>query len=1205
MQSLDTTTFPLTGVNLIEASAGTGKTYALVQLYLRYLVEAELAPARILVVTFTEAATQELRERIRQRIHALRQLFETGAGADPDLLQLLRHSDDPSLPEAARQHSLALARNRLRLAERQMDRAEIHTIHGFCQRLLQEFPLELAVPVQQQLLEDTRALIEQVIEDFWRREVLTLPLPALATVLAQWQDPAALRQTLLPMLERPPERLLPVAPAGIVDWATLLARQAQRQQALKTTVLDGWAEARERLADSNLKYLDRKLAWWQQIRTWCETDERSPDYPGTRENPNLFLRFLPDALDTDTRKDQQPPRHPVFDWLAQYFSAPDEPAPEDLFLATAYHCVERAFQAAKRQRQQMDFNDLIRHVERGLVRLGADSAFCDALRQRFGVALIDEFQDTDPAQYRIFRTLFAPDAGPQSASGRNRLVMIGDPKQAIYGFRGGDLATYLRARNDTRVCADGALYTMDRNWRSRPAMVEAVNVLFARHANPFLQSEIPFHRVRAARAEPEPVPEGGPVESALHIVQLASAGLNKDQINRALGLWCRREILDLLAHGGVDQHEIAILVRSSAEADYLKDLFADVGVALCFEGKQSIFESAEAQALSVLLDAVATPGNIRALRSCLADPLWALPDDLLLGLERSPAGLNHYLNAFATLNETWQRHGILRTVRQALQVLDVLGRWRDTLFGAELDRRLTNLNQLAELLQRQSGRHRGHHDLLRWLRRQIQAHLQGRLKASDATRLRLESDEQLIQVQTMHKSKGLEYRHVFIPFLFSTRKAEECWFHDAQGQRSLDLQRSPANMHQAEQDRLAEDMRLLYVALTRARDHCYLGTCAYASNHPRSAGLAHTAWGWLLFPQGIPARIDDALLQQTLQALVAEAGSCIEVRQLDPITSDLPEPAAGMVERSDLSTGEPLRMQRLLDLGWRRRTHSFTGLVNESQAQRRTETSLAESEFERVLSGPRRDDSAVHILDFPRGARAGTFLHTLFERFDFSTGQLAAPWHRRYASPAAMIETLLRQTHLVASHRLPAWTAYLTEWIPSVLARPLIPGLCLGDLAPTERLSELAFHFSVRWCDCASLNRLLANYLADFEPLSFEAFGGHLKGAIDLVFRHHGQYYILDYKSNHLGDAPESYAEEALRCCMREHHYALQYLLYGVALHRYLRARIGHNYEYERDVGGVIYLFLRALSSEHAPGQGAYCTRPPKALIDELDALLS
>jgi exodeoxyribonuclease V beta subunit len=1213
MKTLNLTDFPLDGLSLIEASAGTGKTYAVANLYLRYLLERGFNVEQILVVTFTEAATQELKDRIRLRIQDLRSVFEGAETKDPILNYLVSQSVAPEKDQLS-----------LRLAERQIDQAQIHTIHGFCQQILKRHALDSNVPLKQALLEDQTQLRKAALEDYWRRYVLSLSKEELQFIVKKWPEPSAVQKELSPLLNRSPEDIIPQpSGAGLVYWQEVFKDYQTWFLELKETTLSMIAGVVVLLNDMPLKSNAKKIDWLGQMKAWAEAPIIDYVLPKTG-NDSLFERFTTSRVLTETPKNKATPTHAYFDFLEGHF---EKQLPEvyALFIAQSYPLVRTLIDEAKQQQNVFSFDDLISRVSealsinKGTINEGAGHTLAATIGAPYHVALIDEFQDTDPAQYHIFNTLFGTNSPKQDA----RLVLIGDPKQAIYGFRGGDIATYLRAKHNISKHPNGHVFTMDTNWRSSPPMVAAVNAVFESAENAFMAQDIPFQAVKAAKRNVDSLPS-----QALFISQFEVEKASKGQIESSLALQCVKQIKHLLSEAKtlrlddnktLQHSDIAILVRSGKEGEVIKKALAEQGLSATLDSQASIYHSDEARALYFLLAAVADPKDESALRRCLAEPFFGISDEQILAFNEQASIFAHYMSLFESLYQKWLRSGILAMIREALKILGVFEFWHQVSAISNekssnekntsrfWERSLTNWNQLAEILQKQSRSQKGHFALLRWYQDTLSSVLSGQLssKGDNETKLRLESDAELIRIITIHKSKGLEYSFVFIPFLFSCRGAMEAWFYNDQDKVSIDLTKAQDNLLAADQERLAEDIRLLYVALTRAKYQCYVGTAAYQSNRVESLGLRQSAWAYLLFQGQVPTKIEDDTFKVKLENFQSSFPDLVHLDFISEASIDNLELeyAANDEGVSDEISFNEVTCSQLYSSNlnhsiyddWR--VQSFTGLMNESQRLARADINSFEKSKAVKKASIVQNSNEISIFNFPKGSQAGTFLHTLFEHLNFEKGELDAKSSNQYPNLQEFIYTKLGLTRLVEDKQLEAWSGYLTTWLRAVLQAPLVSTLHLAALSADAYFSEMQFYFSVKQFQSVRFNTLLNEHLGTKTTIDFSSFEGHLKGAIDLVFEANKQFYILDYKSNYLGDSPSDYQTVSLAIAMEEHRYDVQYVIYTLALHRFLKQRRKDVYNYQRDFGGVIYLFLRGLNIEQNQAQG---TSPEELVSDEL-----
>ena len=1433
--------FPLWGSRLIEASAGTGKTYTIAALYLRLVLghgergtasldaayppdvdmgflegaklpeaatafREALTPPKILVVTFTEAATLELRDRIRARLAEAAAFFrasaeaveagafldamEPGSVPDQDLvggqpapdvasagedLAVLPKADPflQGLRDAYPASQWSERARTLQLAAEWMDESAISTIHGWCNRMLREHAFDSRGLFNQTLSTDTSELLAEACRDYWRNFCQGLPLEAARVLQGWWTDPDALQKEVQSLLSD----LDALSGEGRSPAEAIGEAQQQRReqlQALKAPWRESWIEelggmldaGREKPAASRkgkggaepvsearherafpIGWLNGskvkttiQAQWLQLLRDWV--DDADMAKPGLSET--AMNRLTPDGLRDAFGKgvDAQDPalvamlEHPA---LAAMAALPGKlaalPDGRQAMLLHAARWIEARYRRARDQRSEMSFDDLLRQLAQALASEGGER-LAERIRTQFPVAMIDEFQDTDPVQYSIFDRVYRVEKNcPEQA-----LILIGDPKQAIYAFRGADIHTYLRAREATR----GRHYTLDTNFRSSKAMVGAVNHVFEvaeqRPGGAFrfgavsddghgAAASLPFLAVKAqGRKEiwQDTKYPGGAAPALVAWTMPEDAGnrLNAKTGHVSKGAYTAhyaevtaREIARLLQAGaegqagfavparpderpghagegdsrrvsGVRPADIAVLVNSGREADAVRKALRTQGIRSVYLSEdESVYASPVVPALLRWLQAAAEPANGRLLRAALGTALCGLDALQLERLVHDELHWEERVAQFQRYREIWRSQGVLPMVRHMLQDFGVVPR----LLAQGGERQLTDLLHLSELLQQASTRLEGEHALVRYLQEQRDAPEGER----EARRQRLESDDARVRVVTLHMSMGLEYPLVFLPFFCAVRPVEAkdalLRWHDADGQLRLVPGRAADDeiVAAADAERLGEDLRKLYVALTRARHVTWVGLGALEDLHRSAAGHLlglgdeggdghrlfaalqeqvgqwregiapgvvaveeaslpadgqdeggvtqaalwrssertsgrDTAWKtppmlpgqswprwWIASYSALEVEdvattlsLPDSPSDQGVHETVAVHGDAERVK---PAAGDGWEPGRN-VDESDAPYGDSALTdtwaeQRMADAVWQRH------LVQAAEA-----SALAVVDSEQGAGGL---GSSVH--DFARGPQAGTFLHGLLE------------WAGRQGF-AALAKDPARLAEQVRwrLQRMPDWQPWqslLTDWLVRLLTQPLLLDAGGRGRAPESTLDapvdaghapsdggscftlaglrqyqvEMSFMLAVQDIDLPALDAWVRQHTfngAARPPLLPGQLNGMLKGFIDLVFEHEGRFHVLDYKSNWLGASDEAYRDETMQAAVLAHRYELQYLFYLLALHRLLKVRLP-DYDYDRHVGGALYLFLRGSG---APSRGVFAARPPRAVIEALDA---
>ena len=1198
--------FPLRGSQLIEASAGTGKTFTISALYLRLIlghggVESgfgrELLPPQILVVTFTDAATKELRDRIRTRLAEAARYFRGEIDAPDALVEELR---DQFAPE-----QWAACAGRLDIAAQWMDEAAVSTIHGWCQRMLREHAFDSGSLFTQTLETDHSDLLGEVLRDYWRLFCYPMHGDALNWVRANWSGPAALMPRVRALFgsSRQPANA-EQTPAQMIEACLLERRQAlvqlkapwlQWAQELREICLQGVASKTVDGRKMQARYFE---PWFEKLSAWAADEDQEQLDLGTG-----FTRLTPDGM-AEAWKGVAP-QHPGLDAMPGLKAALDAlPSPDAAVLQHAAHWVSVRFEEEKRRRAEMGFDDMLLRLDSALQADGGDR-LATLIREQFPVALIDEFQDTDPVQYRIFETIYriednCPDTG---------LFLIGDPKQAIYAFRGADIYTYLRARQATA----GRLHTLDTNFRSSHAMVKAVNHVFERAElrdsgrGAFLfregsENPVPFVSVKSQGRKEVLQLDGQPV-SALTLWQLPSEQPLSGAVYRQyLAAACASQIVELLNGGqqgrcgfikdgealrGVLPADIAILVRDGKEAQAVRRELSSRGVrSVYLSDKDSVYAAQEAHDVLAWLKACAEPDVERPLRAALACITLDLPLIELERLNQDELAWEKRVMQFRGYRETWRKQGVLAMLRRLLHDFELP---QALIARPDGERVLTNVLHLSELLQQAAAELDGEQALIRHLAE----HLALSGQAGEEQILRLESDEQLVKVVTIHKSKGLEYPLVFLPFICSTKPVDgsrlPLHFHDAAGNAQVSLKPTPELIAQADDERLAEDLRLLYVALTRAQHACWLGVADLKRGNNNRSVLHLSALGYLL---GGGAMLAESV---GLQSWLADVQQGCDALQCEPV------PAAGEAHfyppLNEATLLEPLIPSRRAAENWWIASYSALRIGDSLSPAEAPESALAQklSDDERLDPDAPRDVllSGGDIHRFPRGPNPGTFLHGLLE-WAGSEGFKA--------DPEAIKDAVARRCN---RRGWQGWIETLSDWLQHLQDEPLRlnngqPAVVLSELSQYQ--IEMEFWFASHKVDVVQMDTLVRQHThggaarAGAEP---SLLNGMFKGFIDLTFEHQGRYYVADYKSNWLGTDDSAYTEQAMTASILDNRYDLQYVLYLLALHRQLKARLP-GYDYDQHMGGALYLFLRGT---RAQGQGVFFTRPPRLLIESLDLM--
>ena len=1195
---LNPITLPLNQISLIEASAGTGKTYTIGSLYLRLLLKAgennfsrPLNVEEILVVTFTDMATEELKKKIRERItDAIDKLTAFAETKDKSSFK-----NDEFLTALSQDLDIFEAIHRLKLAEQNMDLAAIYTIHGFCRRMLMQYAFHSGIHFNLELIKDQSDLLVRFANEFWREHFYPLPFEMADFIANELGSP----DYVLSLLES--------------DLGKNLIVDLENQQALSISITeflhqylgeyfkdikalkDFWLESAGKISEliteelnkdyakgepkslSRRSYNTSRLAKWiEQVNAWAN-DPR--DYV---LNDTLMSYFTQSALGEKGEEGASPFIAPIFAELEERTSA--LMSPDLLRRVILYHYrqgLQQKLLDYKLNHQEKSFDDLLRLFCEAL-QGPQGNELAEMIRFQYPFAMIDEFQDTDSQQYAIFSKIYRDNLEKNTG-----FIMIGDPKQAIYRFRGADIFTYLKASDEAQ-----SRFELTKNYRSEKNLVDGVNALFDFPQSPFIYQNINFTAVDS-RDDHLRFYLNGKAETAYRFYLTESDKVNKTEMAKICAISIQHWLKSAAENQAVFQNEdtcktlqaanIAVLVRDKNEAALVKNELQKLGIASVYLSDQnSVFDSNVAKELAWVLKACLNVAE-RPILNAIATALFGLNAADIHQIQQNEADWQRWADSFAQYQQTWQRQGILVMLHQILLEQGISERLLSQATG---ERDLTDFLHVAEILQQAATLHESEAALLSWFEKQIQG--EGRQEAQ----IRLESERQLVKIVTIHKSKGLEYDLVWLPFLAVPSKIPTAgdinvYYSKERDETLWDMENR--NLNALYEETFAEELRLLYVALTRAK---YQMAFALPAQFDKKWNALHyvLSQGEIGKEIALSAPKDTETLLQAFKEKMRDNVEICTKPNLEAFPTLSINPKNDELKAAEF-TGNIEQDWRITSFTSIEQGHRRQNYFAESAGKKHAifdDAKDYDSQNAIEISTALLSENESNILDLPRGKQVGTALHRHFENCYFSD-----------LANTEEIDKLRQSLQLDET-----FTEPLQNWLQQISHTPLSNeiGIALADLANKDCIKEMPFYLAIReHFDVEAFNRALkAHHHLPSEPLQFEQIQGMVRGSIDLVFRHNGKYYLVDYKSNFLGSTLADYNEDELKKEMLHSHYDWQYLIYTLALHRYLQSVVPH-YDYARDFGGVFYLFLRGMNGE--PQSGVFYDRPSVELITELDGV--
>ncbi|MDO4998419.1 MAG: exodeoxyribonuclease V subunit beta [Neisseria sp.] len=1205
-------TCPLQGTSLIEASAGTGKTWNIAALYTRLIVLEQKSVDQILVVTFTKAATAELRTRLRLRLegvlHLLTQNQELNAEniEDSFILDLLQQAFAPyDNPESARKALI----QRIKHALSQFDQATIFTIHGFCQYVLSNYAFLCNTPFQTELNNDKIDDILIAIEQFYRQNVSNNSLLA-QIVLEKNLLPETVYHSIKSYLARPQLQInIPEdcseqyhAHAQALaetkqDLATQYQQVAQNILQLKTKIEQLQAQkvfkSNKPLTEAGWKIFDLLSNYQEnQIDNFLGKNNKSYIRSLTFNDASVFMK----GYDTSIFNDKE---HAIIKQLAVFYEKINEfdELNKSVSLSDLKNQLVRRLEMQVLQflRQHMEnlkkqspirsFDDLLLDVYQALSK---DNPHADELAKilanQWHIALIDEFQDTDDLQYAIFKRIFIDE--------QRALFLVGDPKQAIYKFRGADIRTYLAARESAQTH-----YTLNTNYRSHQKLLNGISALFQQHGKPFIL-DIAYSDIRANRAESLLMPSAdGKREAAIKVRQIVheDESFNKDKLSQRAADYCAREIAValnraergelLIGEKPLQAGQIAVLVSSHTQANLISKSLKKLGIASVSAQKKSVFNTPEANALLALLAFFLNPKKLDLWRY-VRTTLFNDTAQQLFDLNNNESALSQASALATEWHKEWQSKGIF----VALNLFSEHYQLTAHFLSHQNERALSNFLQLSELLAQESEQNRSPEALYQWLEYKVQT---AEESGSEAEQLRLETDENLVKIQTMHASKGLQYPLVFCPFMWDSKKTNLTGWHVLENSETQQKflsnkeQLTEQDEENIKQENRSEALRLFYVAMTRAEEQLTIYTAPYNfqssfKNNP----FAH------LFSIETEKEVDSAW-----QNFIAEQ---VQNPDTDFEWLDDKLEEESYIGNSDKQSYQALSytprtngfqwIQQSSFTGLTRKMHESTPLENSDEMQPALDAaeSFMMPSADGISNAPEnlkeQENHEVKndfdVFHFPRGTAAGVCLHEMLEHI-LPTQQATLPAEQQHE----IIANSLNQYGFA-----PEWHDAAQKMVANTLTTPLPDGTPLANIAASNRIAEMNFAMYVQDFSLEKVKQALQNsnlpsaVLAHSRALDFATLNGFLTGFIDLsVLLDNGNVCVIDFKSNHLGNDLSDYSPQAIDAAIGEHHYYLQAWLYAIAMARYLKQR--HALP---ETIHVRYLFLRGLDGTSQHGVWAW-----------------
>ncbi len=1122
-KNFDASTVALEGSNLIEASAGTGKTYSIGLLALRLLLEKEIKIQEILMVTFTKAAVAELEERIRLFVRLAYKVSQGETIKDTTITNLVKSVKDKSAEQIE---------ELLKEAVLFLDETSVLTIHSFCQQTLNEFAFETKQLFGIDLMQNSSAILEDETNKFWRKHATCIPTELLSLFLKH----GLTKDTVKKMAGNHLGVQTYIHYRADEDYCFSedayreIAEELQKQKAI---IVEQTENLHEYVSVNKSRLIDLCEGNTYARKGMLTLVENPEDFLNAVENSKTKIyvsKLFPDILEQQVILN----------------AAIEEQSEKIKQIVTRVNCngikqIAAGVNSYKSRYNQITFDDLITKLHQALCERPSEK-LQECLQHKYKAVFVDEFQDTDRLQFEIFKKAFI----------NTILFYIGDPKQSIYAWRKADVFTYFKAKDSV-----DHLYGMNRNFRSSERLIEAMNIFFQPTAEfdtfHFGDDEQRIDYIPVASPEKNKkgnLYEDGQPTVPIQIFECARKDDVFDSLTAQIITILDEKHYKIDVNGiqrGVLPHDIGILVRTNREGVKIKKSLSRYGIPAITIDDGKVLQSEEAISLLYMLQAIADISRA-SINKALLSPFTRFKEDNILAL-------NHELvvELFRTYKVSWEKDGVYAAIKMWMNDFSI----EQKLLHEENpdgERLITNLYQLIEILHKtQSRKNLNSMELISWLKRGIE----GMETEGDEFEQRIENDEEAIKIVTIHKSKGLEYKIVFAPTLDMNAKTK---FPDLSF-RTDDLGYVSANKCELTDEQIAEaakqaeqeNRRLIYVAVTRAVSQCFV--YRVDSSYYNSSSLSF-----------FTNELKDIDVPESIEFINGDS--------LDIPTGYFYKPASS----KEIQTPDREVSFHLSHANWQR--ISYSRLRPDHAITPRLKSQLMSDDYDNFI-----------FDQLKRGAKTGNMLHFIFENIHFH-------------DPSKWQEIIQLSLSRFFPQQKELYAPMLQHLLRNVLETKLTIGeeqFRLADVNSYKSIHELEFDFNVADFSPKDLIQLSTDDISvDANPLP--TLEGVMNGKIDLFFEHNGKYYVLDWKSNFLGDSVSYYAEAGLNQAMNENNYHLQYLIYSLAVKKYLESRIP-NFNYETEFGGIIYLFVRGMRS--GSNTGIFTAKPSMETIMDLDGKLT
>ncbi|WP_343377647.1 exodeoxyribonuclease V subunit beta [Buchnera aphidicola (Formosaphis micheliae)] len=1160
-KKIDVFNVPLTGTKIIEASAGTGKTFTIIILYLRLLLGINnkmkcFSVTEILIVTFTNTMKEELITRIKKNIYYLRIACIQKKTDNPIFNEIISHITNLN-------HAIIL----LFKAEHQINEASIFTIHSFCLNTLQTNQYQSDIILKKNILDNIYPLYYQATCDFWRTQQLSLTKNISEIILQYWKNPESLLKNVLPIIKMSPVIIKP-------KFKKTITITKYHQQLLNNinSFKKKWLSFNKKIIylinnQKNNKHIYSKnnmLRWINKITIWA--------------NENTYNYYIPKELNYFTTSNvykntlsSETISHDIFKYIEIFLTM--KFSLKEIFLSTAIKKINYLIKKEKKKIECLEFDDLLIYF----LNYFKKYKLFKTLHKRYPITIIDECQDINVYQYKIFKKIYC-------AQKEYLLIYIGDPKQSIYTFRGSSIFTYFFIKSKIKEH-----YYLDTNWRASYDMNNSINILFSKMKNPFCLSPITFKPTKSPKKNINlKLIIKKICQPALRILINTKKNITINDYQQWIAKECASSILYWLSISKqgdalikknnlitpLKAEDITILVRNKNEAKIIKKSLDEVNINSTYcSNNNNIYKTTVAKELLYIFQSILEPNNEKLLKRAMITNLLNYNIYDIDNLHKKYQFWSELIDQFNKYKIIWNEKGIYSMIRALLA--DYYYNYQNITNSHIKNNTITNIIYISELLQNKSRFISSKHILIFWFKNKIF----DPIALSQKNYIPQNNYNNCINIVTFHKSKGLEYNITWIPFSIYFPKSQLNIYHSKNVLSTIiDFSVNQKNFNQSKKEMLSEEIRLIYVALTRSIIHCSIGIAPVlkkytteTKNSNNCNDLHLSALGYIL----------QSGHKYNIEKFINEIKKMSYVQYIEVIYNTLNHHTKKKYQQNITKDIYYLYLNRKIQNYWC--IASYTTLKNIDNLNK--EQNIIQNKIS-ITKNIQLYHTKYDVYHFPKGMKYGTFLHKILKLHNFKK--------------TINIQWLINELEQINLSK--KWSPMLQNWITEISHIFFMKNeINLYNLPLNQQIKELEFYLSIsNIVTDVQINKLFKYYHHSSynisTPLSFNKITGMLTGSIDFIFYWKKKYYIIDYKTNWLGNSVDDYNQKKIKMNIIQNRYDLQYQLYSLALHRYLQHRI-KNYQFKLHFGGVFIWFLRAI---HHQTNGIFYTLPQKELIEKL-----